>query len=67
VNNRALNMSVSMMKDSGLSLRNERPSDRVSYEHLQGYNGARLGNFLAELNDKEAELKSQQQSEQVSS
>lgn len=67
VNNRALNMSVSMMKDSGLSLRNEIPSDRVSNEHLQGYNESRLGNFLAELNDKEAELKSQQQGGQVSS
>lgn len=67
VNNRALNMSVSMMKDSGLSLRNELPSDRVSNEHLQGYNESRLGNFLAELNDKEAELKGQQKGGQVSS
>ena len=60
VNNRALNMSVSMLRDSGLTIRNELPTDRVDNSHLQGYNASRLGGLLSELHAKEAEIKNQQ-------
>lgn len=46
INNRALDMSKSMLLDSGYGVRDELPSDRVEYLHEEGYNESRMSEGL---------------------